>query len=49
MHNPLWIYNNQFLVPEGICGSNDAWQSLVIVLHGSGRTMLKYISIQNLK
>ena len=49
MHNPWWIYNNQFLVPEGMCGSNDARQSLVTVLHGSGLKMLKYISIQNLK
>ena len=49
MHNPWWIYNNQFLVPEVMCCSNDPRQSLVTVLHGSGWTMLKYISIQNLK
>ena len=32
-----------------VTGQNDARQSLVTVLHGSGWTMLKYISIQNLK
>ena len=32
-----------------VTGKNDALQSLVTVLHGSGWTMLKYISIQNLK
>ena len=23
MHNPWWIYNNHFLVQEGMCGSNE--------------------------
>ena len=23
MHNPWWIYNIRFLVPEGMCGSNE--------------------------
>ena len=32
-----------------VTGRNDARQSLVTILHGSGWTTLKYISIQNLK
>ena len=32
-----------------VTGQNDARQCLIAVLHGSGLTMLKYISIQNLK
>ena len=23
MHNPWWIYNNQFLVQKGMCGSRE--------------------------